>query len=38
MQAITIPRTRLTRRATLALCAAGLASRPAGVRADHDGT
>ena len=28
----------LSRRATLALAAATLLSRPAGVRADHDGT
>lgn len=34
----TIPGTRLSRRATLALGAGALLARPAGVRADHDGT
>lgn len=34
----TISGTRLSRRATLALGAAALLARPAGVRADHDGT
>jgi hypothetical protein len=38
MNRVAISRTLLSRRATFALGAAALLRRPAGVRADHDGT
>ena len=38
MQRIDVPRTLLSRRATLTLVACTLLAQPAGVRADHDGT
>ena len=37
MPRFAIPRTRLSRRATLALVASALLAQPTGVRADHDG-
>jgi hypothetical protein len=38
VQSLTIPRTLLSRRASLALVASALLPQPTGVRADHDGT